>query len=143
MRQVFVFFVLFSLLFDHISAQSKEETLSNLKSQLYNNGKPWIMDKEVEFYMSSEPDPCDGEQIYVFKTNSDKVKFMECVDNKWVVQKLTWNLEAENELDAILKFSNGKSYYIKFLKKDGRDKLRLRKLSEKSKKIVDYYFNAR
>ena len=88
-------------------------------------------------------DSCDGGQIYIFNINSDTVKFMECADNKWVVQKITWDLELENELDAILKFSNGKSYYIKFLKKNGRDKLRLRELSEKSKNIVDYYFNAR
>ena len=47
MRQVFVFFVLFSFLFGHTSAQSNEEILNNLKSHLYNNEKPWIMENNV------------------------------------------------------------------------------------------------
>lgn len=87
---------------------------------------------------------CENGMVYTFQeaNNQKQLQRKVCKNGKWVVDRTTWKLVREGNLDTVLVLGNKGKYYIKFLEKEGQELLRLRAYGKNNAtETIDLYFH--
>ena len=130
-----IFFVFLFISFKNTYSQSVEEYANMLAAENYQQ---WILDN-TEVHLGD--DDCENGMVYTFFRENNVAIRKVCVNHKWSVDNLNWEVAYEDEIYK-LKISDGVVYEIDFLSINDQLKLRLRVLVSPDKIIPvnDYYF---
>jgi len=127
------------LLFISTSTNSQSNFTQTEKKLTGEGSRQWIL-KDTRRFLGNK---CENGAIFTFlKANNQKqLQRKQCKEGTWAVDRTSWKLAKEGNLDTTLLLSNNEKYYIKFVQRKGKEFLRLRSFGKNNaSETTDFYF---